>query len=166
MPQIQVFLADESKITFDLTEEKITVGRLADKTLQIDDGSVSSNHAEIVLEGGQYHLHDVGSTNGTFVNGEQVTDAILNAGDEIRFGHINAVYIAEEAAAVSQPRPESHAVIAEAAHASQRPADFKCTSPVTKVIGKKDPVATATLGLAIFAAVVFLAAAAMVFSLS
>ena len=47
MPQLQIFLSEDNHVTHDLNEEKVTVGRLADNTLQIDDASVSSHHAEL-----------------------------------------------------------------------------------------------------------------------
>ena len=88
MPQLQIFLSQDNRISFDLGEEKVTIGRLAHNVLQIDELSVSSHHADLFLEAGRYHLHDPGSTNGTYVNGEQVTDAILRNGDELRFGSV------------------------------------------------------------------------------
>ncbi len=152
MPQIQVFLSDENKISHDLTEDKITVGRLADNSLQIDDGSVSSHHAELVLENGEYHLHDLGSTNGTFVNEEQVTDAILKHGDEVRFGRIPAVYQGEDDNGASQPLPSStSSKVAEVAQQSARPANFISTSPIPRNVEKKDVVGIALYALTVLA---------------
>lgn len=165
MPQIQIFLADESKITHDLGEEKVTVGRLADNTLQIDDASVSSRHAEITLEREKYHLHDLGSTNGTFVNGEQVTDAVLKHGDEVRFGRVESVFSHEEEMGASQPLPESTATAAKAAAESSRPAGFVSSSPVPKVVKEKDPLAGALYALTGVAILAAGAAAYFVFSM-
>lgn len=165
MPQLQIYLPDDSRITHDLTEEKVTIGRLSDNTLQVDDGSISSNHAEIVFEDEQYHLHDLGSTNGTFVNGEQVTDAVLRHGDEVRFGTIGAVFISEETGGASQPLPESSAVTAELAARSSRPANFVCSSPIPKNVAQKDPIAMGILGLAGLSTVVFLAAAFLILTM-
>ena len=92
MAKLQIFLPDGTQTSHDLQDEKITVGRLADNSLQIDDGSVSSRHAEIEMDAGIFHLHDLGSTNGTFVNGEQVTDAVMRHGDEVRFGLVETVF--------------------------------------------------------------------------
>src|ERR1700752_1381769 len=95
MPQLQIFLSQDNRINFDLGEEKVSIGRLADNNLQIDDLSVSSHHANISFAAGQYHLHDPGSTNGTYVNGEQITDAILRNGDELRFGSVEGLFLSE-----------------------------------------------------------------------
>lgn len=165
MPQIQVFLED-SQVTHDLTEEKITVGRLADNTIQIDAASVSSHHAELTLEDDSYHLHDLGSTNGTFVNNEQVTDAILKAGDEVRFGSVETVFIGEEEEGPSTPMPESHAASVQMASQSARPESFASTSPVPKTAKGKDPVAAALYAVAGLAVVAFAAAAYFVATLS
>lgn len=153
MPQIQIFISEENKLTHDLTEEKVTVGRLADSTLQVDDASVSSRHAEIFLEHEKYHLHDLGSTNGTFVNGEQVTDAVLQHGDEVRFGRIESIFSNEEEMGSAQPLPESQATNVQVADQSSRPTGFVSSSPVPKVLREKNPLAGALYGLAALAVI-------------
>lgn len=157
MPQLQIFLSEDNQTTHDLTEDKVTIGRLPDNTLQIEDAWISSHHAELVLEGKTYHLHDLGSTNGTFVNGEAVTDAILKHGDEVRFGRIETVFSGDATGAASQPLPESSVTTASAGTRSARPANYQSTSPVDRGGKEKDPIATA---LYAFAAIALLAAAA------
>lgn len=125
------------------------MGRLADNILQIDDESVSSHHAEIFFEGDKYHVHDLDSTNGTFVNDEQVSDAILQQGDEVRFGRVEAVFSGEEEGGVSQPLPESHAALATVATQSARPVNFVRSSPVSRNDNKNDMVGTALYVLAV-----------------
>jgi hypothetical protein len=66
-----------------------TVGRRDDNTLMIDDGFVSSAHAEIVFDQGSWWLLDLGSTNGTFLGGRPVRARIrLNNGDVVQFGRV------------------------------------------------------------------------------
>lgn len=149
MPKLQIFLAEESPSTHDLTEEKITIGRLADNTLQISDDSVSSHHAELVLENGEYHLHDLGSTNGTFINGEAVTDAILKDGDQLRIGKIDTIFSEDVAKGGSQPPPETQEPASRAAAASERPLTFFNTSPFSKEQRQRDPLAMAATGIAV-----------------
>ncbi|MEI8310402.1 MAG: FHA domain-containing protein [Verrucomicrobiota bacterium] len=158
MAKLQIFLPDGTQISQDLQDEKVTIGRLADNALQIDDASVSSRHAEIEFEADAFHLHDLGSTNGTFVNGEQVTDAVLRHGDEVRFGVVETVFHGEEDSP-DQPLPTSTSVESEAAKASTRPEKFVNSSPIPKNIQTKDPlaaalIAAAVLGVLAFAAVV------------
>lgn len=165
MAKLQIFLPDGTQASHDLTEEKMPVGRVADNAIQIDDGSVSSRHAEIVMEAGSYHLHDLGSTNGTFVNGEQVTDAVLRHGDEVRFGTVETVFQGEEEVP-DQPLPQSTAVTAAVAKLSARPPEFVSSSPIPKNQKKKDVVAMALYALAGIAVLAFAAAVVMILGMS
>jgi pSer/pThr/pTyr-binding forkhead associated (FHA) protein len=71
---------------------RVTVGRLPFNTLQIIDRTVSGFHAELILDGGHYRLHDRGSTNGTFVNGEPATDFHLREACKISFGTVECEF--------------------------------------------------------------------------
>lgn len=63
------------------------VGKVPGNHLIIEDGYTSSNHAQIAVDAqGQWHLYDRGSTNGTFVDGNRITDLVLTSGVTIRFG--------------------------------------------------------------------------------
>jgi pSer/pThr/pTyr-binding forkhead associated (FHA) protein len=157
MPQLQIFLSEDNRINFDLGEEKVTIGRLADNILQIDEPSVSSHHADLFLVVGRYHLRDSGSTNGTYVNGAQITDAVLRHGDELRFGSVEGVFLSE-AEVLSYPPPDLSPAALDAATSSARPANFVSLSPSSKTIESRDPVATALTGLAALAVVAFAAA--------
>jgi hypothetical protein len=65
------------------------VGRASDNTILIDDGTVSSHHARLSYQGGQWWLEDLGSKNGTGVNELDVEDPIVvTFGDKIRFGNV------------------------------------------------------------------------------
>ena len=84
-------LHDQSEeFTCLLEGARITIGRGADNTVQIPDRSVSSRHAELILVRGHYRLHDLESTNLTFVNGQAVTDFHLHEPCRIRFGNVEA----------------------------------------------------------------------------
>ncbi len=74
--------------TFDLNVERTTVGRVEDNTFQIADGSVSSHHAEILLRGTEIVIKDLNSTNGSFINNDKITEAILKPGQTLRFGQV------------------------------------------------------------------------------
>jgi len=74
--------------SFDLNIERTTVGRVEDNTFHIADGSVSSHHAEILLRGEDILIRDIGSTNGTFINNEKITEAVLKPGQTLRFGQV------------------------------------------------------------------------------
>lgn len=61
------------------------LGRGADADVRIDDPGVSRHHAEIIL-GAQPRLRDLGSTNGTFVDGNRVTECRIHDGAKVRLG--------------------------------------------------------------------------------
>ncbi|MFT4036572.1 MAG: DUF3662 and FHA domain-containing protein [Thermomicrobiales bacterium] len=69
-----------------LQGDTIRVGRAAGNDVVIDAAEVSREHAELRRHGGTWKVHDLGSRNGTWVNGRKVTEAVLQPGDEIRFG--------------------------------------------------------------------------------
>lgn len=69
-----------------LGEYVVTVGRLPESTLSLVDPNVSRRHAEIRPRGPGYVVVDLGSTNGTKVNGSRVTERTLADGDVITFG--------------------------------------------------------------------------------
>jgi len=73
---------------FELNVERTTVGRVEDNTFQIADPSVSSHHAEIVLRGTEILIRDLNSTNGTFLNGEKISEVVLKPGQVLRFGQV------------------------------------------------------------------------------
>lgn len=97
-----------------LTGSRITIGRLPFNTVQIIDRTMSGFHAELILEDGHYRLHDRGSTNGTFVNGEPATDFHLREACRISFGTVECDFdpvTAEQADAEAVPtRGEINAV--------------------------------------------------------
>lgn len=67
-----------------------TVGRNAENSISINDGFVSGNHAEISFNQGAWWLMDVGSTNGTQVNGQPVQGKVqLHSGDIVSFGRVH-----------------------------------------------------------------------------
>jgi ABC-type multidrug transport system ATPase subunit/pSer/pThr/pTyr-binding forkhead associated (FHA) protein len=67
--------------------QRITVGRLPDNDVVLDDLLVSRRHAQLDLTPSGYRITDLGTGNGTFVNGQRVTEAILQPGDVIGIGH-------------------------------------------------------------------------------
>jgi hypothetical protein len=70
-----------------LGEHVIAVGRLPESNIVLADPNVSRAHAEIRPQGLGYVLVDLGSTNGTRVNGVRVSEHVLTDGDEIAFGN-------------------------------------------------------------------------------
>ncbi len=75
--------------TLELKVDKTTIGRVDDNMFPIPEASVSSHHCEILLRGTDVIVHDLNSTNGTYINGQQVTkEAVLKPGQILRLGQI------------------------------------------------------------------------------
>ena len=68
-------------------DEEVSIGRGLKSSIRVDDEGVSRHHASIVRsKDGSVLLHDEGSTNGTFVNGQKVREHILSDGDKVQIG--------------------------------------------------------------------------------
>ena len=78
-------LADGQRIG--LGDEPVTIGRLPECEVPVNDPNVSRRHAEVRRQGGDYVVVDLGSTNGTRVNGAGVRERRLADGDEISVGN-------------------------------------------------------------------------------
>lgn len=73
-------------VQFDLGGGLITIGRASDNDVILDDPEVSRHHCQLKLQHGAYSIADLGSRNGSWVNGDQVTEMALGPGDRIRIG--------------------------------------------------------------------------------
>jgi DNA-binding response OmpR family regulator len=84
---------------FVLTEESTSIGRALDSDIAVDDRLASRRHACVYREHGQYVISDCGSRNGTFLNGQRISEPhVLRDGDELRIGlEFKAVYVDPEA---------------------------------------------------------------------
>jgi Protein of unknown function (DUF3662)/Inner membrane component of T3SS, cytoplasmic domain len=72
--------------TFPLTRDRVVIGRLGGSDIVLEDPGASRRHAEVRRENGQYVISDLGSTNGTLVNGRAVGERTLEEGDKIGIG--------------------------------------------------------------------------------
>ena len=72
--------------SFALQSDRITIGRRPDCSVFLDDVTVSRDHALIVRRGGAFHLDDLGSLNGTYVNRHRIETHKLVDGDELQVG--------------------------------------------------------------------------------
>lgn len=74
-----------------------TVGRHPESDIFLDDITVSRRHVEFRREDDSFRVHDVGSLNGTYLNGDRVDDARLQSGDEVRIGKFRLMFFASDA---------------------------------------------------------------------
>ncbi len=81
-----VFVNGSEQRVVSLDHIPFSIGRKTEKDLVIADARVSRDHAEILAEGTDYVLVDVGSKHGTFVNGEKIERRKLNHNDRVEFG--------------------------------------------------------------------------------
>ena len=88
MAKLVLLSAGMTGRTHELKVDKTTIGRVEDNTFQIAEPSVSSHHCEVLLRGSDIVVHDLNSTNGTFINGEKVTESVLKPGQILRLGQI------------------------------------------------------------------------------
>ena len=79
-------LPDGQRVT--LGTEPLLIGRLGACDITVDDRNVSREHAEVQPHGAGYVVVDLGSTNGTSVNGEVIGESTLVHGDEIGIGTV------------------------------------------------------------------------------
>jgi Protein of unknown function (DUF3662)/FHA domain len=75
-----------------VTEPRVVLGRSRDADVRISDVNISRKHAEIWQEGSTYWVVDLGSTNGTLVNGKRVDRQRLRDGDRITLGSTEIVF--------------------------------------------------------------------------
>ena len=95
--KLTVTVNDQTK-AYALPEQGVKIGRDPGQCqLALQDGDVSSLHAFLSCKKGVWTLQDLGSTNGTFVNGDKVTTVGLKSGDRIKFGSVSAKIEIEEA---------------------------------------------------------------------
>jgi pSer/pThr/pTyr-binding forkhead associated (FHA) protein len=81
---------------FVLLKDETTLGRDPQSDIFLNDITVSRKHARVERKGTTVRLADVGSLNGTYVNGERVDDTDLRNGDEIQIGKFKMVFLSQD----------------------------------------------------------------------
>ena len=92
MPSLFVIRGRDQGKRFQLEEDLYTVGRTHDSSIRLHDTEVSRAHAEIIRRGQSYVLRDLGSSNGSFVNGQPAAERELVSGDQLQFGRSLILY--------------------------------------------------------------------------
>ena len=103
MAKLVVLSAGLAGRSYELKVDKTTIGRVEDNTFQIAESSVSSHHCEILLRGAEVFVKDLNSTNGTFIDGEKISEGVLKPGQVLRLGQIEIRL--ESGAAPAPPAP-------------------------------------------------------------
>lgn len=145
-----------------LDKERMTIGRRPGNDIQIDNLAVSGEHAAINTIGKDSFLEDLGSTNGTLVNGKSIAKHVLQHGDVIELGKYQLKYINEAAMSQSSGqedfektmiiRPSAMKAVAPAAPSISSPAAAMATpkpsieEPVQNAMGKLQVLNGASMG--------------------
>lgn len=91
MKVVLVMFKDGQRREFALRGAKTILGRRRDCGLRIGTPDVSRQHCEVLVEPGNIRVKDLGSSNGTFVNGARVPEAALHAGDRLTVGPVEFI---------------------------------------------------------------------------
>ena len=144
MPSLRILSGSLENQEIELTPDAMTVGRSSACNIKIGDAGVSSKHAKIWCEDGEYYLMDLGSTNGTFVNDKDVDRERLTDGDVITFGMTKAAFVGDK------PKPRANPARAAAATPGRapqrgaapaaRPAGRGGAVPAVEETGEQEPV--------------------------
>ena len=97
LARLRVIRPDGTQHEVELDGAMLTIGRAGDNRLVVHDGRVSRHHARLQVRRGSLILTDLGSTNGSRVNGTPVTEVVLGEGDQIELG--DTVLVVESVAA-------------------------------------------------------------------
>ena len=111
MAKLVILSAGMTGRSQELTVDKTTIGRVEDNTFAITDPSVSSHHCEVLVKGNDVIVRDLNSTNGTYINGEKITEAGLKPGQVLRLGQIELRLESEAPAGASKKPTESTMVV-------------------------------------------------------
>lgn len=87
-PKLTVLEGDEIGRSFEITEEYTHLGRVLNNEITLPYPAISSRHCMFIMSGSDVVLRDLNSSNGTFVNGNQITEVILQLGDQIQVGPV------------------------------------------------------------------------------
>ena len=116
MAKISVIKNNVPVNSISLTAGTVSIGRANNNDVRIQDSTVSSHHAKIVTFYNASYIEDLGSTNGTFVNGKKVKKQTLKPGDIISLGVLSLKVENEEA---DEPKAASLRAEAETANPQQ-----------------------------------------------
>ena len=99
MPVINIISSDGRISNFLVDKDEVSIGRSEDNDLVLSDGSVSRHHAKIIKTNKGYVISDLGSFNGTRVNGKSIQSSPLRQDDEIRVGILKLNFVKEKSSA-------------------------------------------------------------------
>ncbi|MCA9178436.1 MAG: FHA domain-containing protein [Planctomycetales bacterium] len=142
MPKLVVLIGE--RVEYDVTTQPVTIGRLSTNDIQILDKSLSKQHARIAPSESGWRISDLNSSNGTFVNGERVSECELAQGARIRCGNVELMFGAVAEAPRLAVREESQEILTSISlpHGALAPLDlgealenFATVQPAANALG-------------------------------
>ena len=91
-PQGRPFLVLDGRRHVELLQPVVSIGRVLDNDVIIEDPRVSRHHAQLRLRYGHYVLYDLGSSGGTQINGYPIEECVLHSGDVVSFAGVQVIY--------------------------------------------------------------------------
>lgn len=80
----------------ELGEGQVIIGRSPECRAQLPVNNVSRKHARVIFRNEEYHIEDLGSVNGTYVNGIRIVKCVLRNNDQIDIGEVKILFYEEE----------------------------------------------------------------------
>ena len=109
MSRLVVITEGLTGLSHELGAHWITIGRGDNNAFQIVETSISSQHCEVLLRNNEMVVRDLRSTNGTFVGGRMITEAILRPGQNLRLGQVEMRLEISAPPPVAAPKSETAA---------------------------------------------------------
>ena len=106
MPKIIVQRGEDVR-EIDLAKDTFSIGRTPENDLELKDSLISRRHSSIVRRGEEFHVYDLGSSNGTYVNQEKIEVRVLKDGDQVRIGETLITFRDENHPKETPPKPFS-----------------------------------------------------------
>ena len=147
--------------SFNLEGDQLTIGRDSTNDITINDAEISRRHARLTFQGGKYVLEDLGSTNGTFVNGQRLAGPrVLKAGEVVSFGEqiilVFEVINVDAGATMVSPRAASAVPsVSRPAAPPPPPAEYAGSVPASPMSVASEPAKKVNLTPFIIAGVAF-----------
>ena len=93
MARLEYDFGDGDSTSLELDSDATLIGRTTECALRVTDSTVTRRHARITRDADGYRISDLGSDNGTYVNGEWTKERLLTAGDEIQCGRLRLRFV-------------------------------------------------------------------------
>jgi pSer/pThr/pTyr-binding forkhead associated (FHA) protein len=138
MAFIKIVSGDSKGTRVEIDRDEVVLGRAADNVVVLTDASVSGKHCAVIRSGRQFLLRDLGSTNGTRLNGVTITEHQLSPGDAFSAGDVEFSFDGEDVDAylpVAQPQGEPTMKLPATDAKGQLPEAFNARSDGKRAAG-------------------------------